>query len=297
MAFAAACGGSDGEDAASVGGKSMVTQAGQRIRVFKLLEEPAADATRGKFIGLSGQICNARRRGVLPNSRFTLEVDHKRLVNPEPQLQWGAGPADLSAKSGLVPPGNCIDGWDAYGLPATAQVTAVVFVPDTDHPRANRVRFRLPDRRTPPPTQFPREPTSVPATSTTPTSSRIEGAIGQTLTTSRGNRVVIHAFELPVPSLPSAAGPGREFAAIDAELCQDQPPVPGGTQASSGFELVMPDNTRAAAAAAVRKPELPLIATLGQGDCLRGWVTFEVPSGVRPKEAIFRTEPPLHWNL
>jgi hypothetical protein len=163
LGLVTACGG-DGDDGTStpravVGGKPVVTKSGQRVQVFKLLEGSAADTALHKFIFVSGQICNTRDNGFAPRSRFTLELDHKRTVRPDPTLRTGGTPAVLSATSGMATPnGGCIDGWDGFGVNATDRVTAVIFTPDIRrHPGANQVRFALPPRQTPPTTQFPSE--------------------------------------------------------------------------------------------------------------------------------------------
>jgi hypothetical protein len=147
LGLVAACGdGGDGGTStqrAVVGGKPVVTKSGQRVQVFKLLEESAADTALHKFIFVSGQICNTRDNGFAPRSRFTLELDHKRTVRPDPTLRTGGTRAVLSVTSGMATPnGGCIDGWDAFGINATDRVTAVVLTPDVQHhPRANQVRL------------------------------------------------------------------------------------------------------------------------------------------------------------
>jgi hypothetical protein len=162
LGILAACGG-DGNGGtrtqrAVVGGEPVKTKSGQRVQVLKLLEEPAADPTLGKFILLSGQICNTRSEGSVPRSRFTLELNRKRTIKPDPLLRHSGSPAVLSATSGQATPnGGCIDGWDAFGVDAPDRVAGVIYTPDVRHPGANQVRFALAPRRTPPTTQFPSE--------------------------------------------------------------------------------------------------------------------------------------------
>jgi hypothetical protein len=162
LGILAACGG-DGNGGtrtqrAVVGGEPVETKSGQRVQVLKLLEEPAADPTLGKFILLSGQICNTRSEGSVPRSRFTLELNRKRTIKPDPLLRHSGSPAVLSATSGQATPnGGCIDGWDAFGVDAPDRVAGVIYTPDVRHPGANQVRFALAPRRTPPTTQFPSE--------------------------------------------------------------------------------------------------------------------------------------------
>jgi hypothetical protein len=88
LGLVAACGGGGNggtsTQRAVVGGKPVVTKSGRRVQVFKLLEGSAADTALHKFIFVSGQICNTRDDGFAPGSRFTLELDHKRTVRPDP---------------------------------------------------------------------------------------------------------------------------------------------------------------------------------------------------------------------
>ncbi len=173
VVVAGACGGDGGSGTsvqrASVGGKPIETKSGQRVQALKILEEPAADSTLGKFILLSGQICNTRSNGFAPSSRFSLELEHKRTVRPDPSLRTGGTPAILSATSGMATPnGGCVDGWDAFAVNASDRVTAVIFTPDVRKPGSNQVRFTLPPRRIPPTTQFPSEASTTTTTTAPP---------------------------------------------------------------------------------------------------------------------------------
>jgi hypothetical protein len=115
--------------------------------------------------------------------------------------------------------------------------------------------------------------------------------------------VTVHAYEQPATGLNQYQNPetaGDEFSAADVELC-----ATGGQALSANpfnFELQMPYNAR-------RQPsfgkEPGLNATnLTAGDCVRGWVTFEVPAGVRPSYLVYNVPglpssgaQPLKWAV
>jgi hypothetical protein len=66
--------------------------------------------------------------------------------------------------------------------------------------------------------------------------------------------------------------------AVDVEACatSDKLDISPGE-----FELQLDDNTRAERSIASHKPELHS-TTVAPGDCLRGFVTYDVPNGRTP---------------
>ena len=56
---------------------------------------------------------------------------------------------------------------------------------------------------------------------------------------------------------------------------------------SYNFQLQMPDNTRRQPAYG-KEPALSY-TNLNPDDCVRGWITYEVPAGVRPVYIVFDT--------
>jgi Domain of unknown function (DUF4352) len=79
---------------------------------------------------------------------------------------------------------------------------------------------------------------------------------------------------------------GTEFAALDVELC-----AKGGeaVQVFPGdFTLQMPDNTRRTTKYSGKEPGFQS-TNLNPNDCVRGWVSYEVPIGQRPREVVLDT--------
>jgi hypothetical protein len=124
-----------------------------------------------------------------------------------------------------------------------------------------------------------------PPQATTTTSAPKGSALGATLKTPNGNSLTVYSYEQPATGLNQFLQPQQpndEFAAIDVQGC-------AGTSAASlnpfDFNLQMPDNTR-------REPtygkDPALHSTdLTPGDCVRGWVTFEVPAGTRATSVVY----------
>lgn len=114
-------------------------------------------------------------------------------------------------------------------------------------------------------------------------------SIGETAETAIGNLLTIHTYEAPFtdPTGLWTPDPGMVFATIDVEGCTD-PEGEGGSLNPFDFRLQMPDNTRLDADVGVREP--PLNHTeLPPGDCVRGWVTFQVQEGITPATVNFET--------
>jgi hypothetical protein len=127
--------------------------------------------------------------------------------------------------------------------------------------------------------------------------------IGSRVETSRGNFITLHAYEQPVVP-PEFFEPesGQEYAAADVEFCAAVDP-PESTGSSTypvnpfDFELVMGDNTRRQADMGVKEPTLNH-TEVAVGDCVRGWVTYQVPAGIRPASlTVLRTDPIVKFAL
>lgn len=123
-------------------------------------------------------------------------------------------------------------------------------------------------------------------------------AIGDRVETGLGNFVTLHAYQQPIPPgeywTPAR---GQEFAAADVEFCLGS--AEGQTAIGpADFELQMGDNTRRAGAIAAREPALHYTEIGGPGDCVRGWVTYEVPAGERPAFLLLlNTDPLIRFTL
>lgn len=91
-----------------------------------------------------------------------------------------------------------------------------------------------------------------------------------------------------------------EWAVIDVEACAGPTDDDTGFRSVNpfDFELLMPDNTRVGADLAVREPALNHTDLPYANDCARGFVSFQVPAGQRPRavEDIV-VEPPVRWAI
>lgn len=124
-------------------------------------------------------------------------------------------------------------------------------------------------------------------------------AIGQRATLPDGDGVQVHGFSADItPSNQfSRPRPGSTFAVIDVEACSGPSPTPGGLLNPFFFHLVMPDTSTVQAGIPVKDPPLN-VAALTPGECRRGFVTFEVPSGVTPVEVVYGIpEASIRWTV
>ena len=123
--------------------------------------------------------------------------------------------------------------------------------------------------------------------------------VGHKLSLSNGDTIQVHSYTPNVTASNQFAkpGPGMSFSVIDVEGCARQASTTGVVNPFF-FELQMPDNTRADATfLPVKTPELRSGA-MAAGDCIRGNVAFEVPTGVKPVAVVFSTfATSVKWNI
>lgn len=131
--------------------------------------------------------------------------------------------------------------------------------------------------------------TTRPATTTPPVT---EGPFGTTFTVTPGDRkITAYALKVPVPPASTSSfsqpGAGMVFAAADVQECAG----PAGEKFSPNrfdFELALSDNTRIRAGVEVQAPQLASSPLL-PGDCIRGWVSFEVPAASTIRQVVYST--------
>lgn len=129
-----------------------------------------------------------------------------------------------------------------------------------------------------------------------PTSS---AAIGDIVQTKAGNTVRIYSYEAPATGGSSfeTAKDGKMFAAIDVEACAGATPDSGSLAMNPfNFEMQMPDNTRLQQFGGWKEPALHS-TKLAPTDCVRGWVTFEVPLNTKPAFVIFEGSSQIKWRV
>ena len=102
--------------------------------------------------------------------------------------------------------------------------------------------------------------------------------------------VRVHDYQDDVQAntgLGSILQPGNKFAAVDVEVCNRDSDAPISMNAFE-FALVMPDNTRIQPTGLPAvEPDLHNPANLQRGECIRGWISFEVPQEANPAGVAF----------
>lgn len=123
--------------------------------------------------------------------------------------------------------------------------------------------------------------------------------VGDRVETALGNFVTLYSYEQPVPP-PEFITPeeGNELAVADVEACLGTTPTTDVFVNPFDFELIMPDNTRRGATFAAREPALNDTQLVAVGDCVRGFVSFQVPIGQRPVFLVDTlTDPQIRWAI
>lgn len=132
---------------------------------------------------------------------------------------------------------------------------------------------------------------AAPSTTRATTPPVTEGPLGTTFAVNPGDRkITAYTFRSPVePTSRFAAQPkaGMVFAAAEVQECAG----PAGERFSPNrfdFELALTDNTRIQAGVEVQAPQLASSPLL-PGDCIRGWVSFEVPAAGTVRHIVYST--------
>lgn len=133
-----------------------------------------------------------------------------------------------------------------------------------------------------------------PASSTTTTPALRANALGTEIRTALGNTVTVYAYE-PLPmerSFPTPSA-GNGYAAVEVGGC-----VSTGSEGPDPqyFDLVLPDWSRLRPTFALKQPALRA-TRLAVGECIRGWITFEVPTSTRPQAVVFNASSLVRWAI
>lgn len=112
--------------------------------------------------------------------------------------------------------------------------------------------------------------------------------IGDAQETSPGNTLTVYSYDAPVSASNqfSSAEPGNVFGAIDVEGCTGSSPSASMSVNPYQFRLQMPDNTRIDPTFSAKEPALNDTNLLAD-DCVRGFITFEVPEGLTPTYVVY----------
>ncbi|MGE0792540.1 MAG: hypothetical protein AB7S26_43115 [Sandaracinaceae bacterium] len=123
----------------------------------------------------------------------------------------------------------------------------------------------------------------------TPVAAATPYPLGGTVELGDGVQLTLHGIEDPVtnPGFWTPAD-GNRFVAIDVEACTTAAP---GSLNPFQYRAQLSDNTRWEANIGVREPALNH-TELVAGDCVRGWVSFEVPAAGDIATFNFETNDP-----
>jgi hypothetical protein len=125
----------------------------------------------------------------------------------------------------------------------------------------------------------------------------VDATIGQSVTTTQGDVVTVHAFQSPV----SFAEAGFVIAAADVEACAPAKSPPS-TLVRPGvspllFVLQLSDGTvLETTAVGMKQPVLPQEA-LAPAQCARGWVSFKVPEQQKAAYVVLRSASVVRWRV
>lgn len=151
-----------------------------------------------------------------------------------------------------------------------------------------------------PTTEEPEEPASEPDATDTGgqdgSQASTDLVVGDAAVTASGNEITIHSFEYVPADEFYQPEPGFRFAAVDVEGCADPDSATAADLNPYDFNLQMPDNTRLDGDYYVREPVLNA-TTILPGDCVRGWVTYQVPEGTTPANVIFTGSSIVKWAV
>lgn len=136
----------------------------------------------------------------------------------------------------------------------------------------------------PTPTPAP-TPTATPAPTPKPTVK-----VGDTIVFPGGGKGTVYALDQAVqpPDKYTTPKQGFHFAAADVQQCASPTLAAGNIVDVNPFnyQLQMADNTRLEADISVKEPALH-DTKLGAGDCVRGWITYQVPDGGKIADVVF----------
>jgi len=112
-------------------------------------------------------------------------------------------------------------------------------------------------------------------------------SVGEKVGLPGGDSVKVYSYAPDIsPSNPfSKAQPGTSFSAIDVDGCAGGQRRDAGVVNPFEFTLLMPDGSRVQTSIPVKDPGLNVVP-LDPGACIRGFVTFETPSGATPKAVV-----------
>ena len=127
-------------------------------------------------------------------------------------------------------------------------------------------------------------------------------ALGQSYTTSLGNRLTAYAFErsvstaTPAPSGTTPAPSGTTLVAAEVEVCAGPNPS-ARTGSSPTLFFVETEDATAHRSITPRKTPALEVARLEPNTCERGWVTFAIPENSSPTNVVFISREVAKWRI
>lgn len=119
--------------------------------------------------------------------------------------------------------------------------------------------------------------------------------VGDTINATNGNSFTVYSY---LPSFDTGnqfavPTPGNVYAAIDVQECAGSA---GSSANPFDWALRMPDNSRISSTVGWKEPPLHAV-DLAASDCVRGWVTFEVPQGITPAFVVLTSSTNIRWVI
>ena len=120
--------------------------------------------------------------------------------------------------------------------------------------------------------------------------------IGETLTTERGNRITVHAFEAPART-SATPPPDHTFVAADVEACAGpNPDANTGVGPQLFLAATETGDGYPGLSSGVRLPALQQ-TMLSPNGCVRGWVSFRVPDAQRTRTIFMVSTEIGRWRI
>lgn len=139
------------------------------------------------------------------------------------------------------------------------------------------------------------------ASATSPPTPATNYRVGDKVVTAHHNTVQLVQFVRPAPITNEflTPDPGSNFAAALVEACEGQTDLPSVEVNPFDFVLVLDDHSRVQTSVAdAETPPLHDTTLSGPGDCVRGWVTYTVPTAQKVVEVVDTIAvPQLRWEV
>lgn len=126
----------------------------------------------------------------------------------------------------------------------------------------------------------------------------IERTVGETATLDDGNNVTVYDVQSRVPSRETVydAERGMKFFVIDAEVCVSGTATEPAYFTPREFSVQVSPTVRRMASVPTKLPALRSV-NVEPGDCERGFITFQIEDGERPRAVLFQGTSSVEWEI